>query len=328
MENLDRDGFLAYWEPRFEPDFPVAVVSNPSGELAYDYPPVDCPSIPLCGIPDIFCNLKQLLPTGTAWTIPEYGEDNCSDTLAQCAQLICSTYSPAAPCEPVFVANLLKLFSMHYQRIDSDAARLVALLNPATSSDRAYWLRKWGLFDLIDFSVVQPDCGPDALAFRAEVQGPVFQLTAAQRAAVEYGLIRAAIITNRADFVPSISNINLALSRLGYKVFERPSGDYPVDPGGQLLGSGLYGPQHPGQIYFENGCCDVKLKLHLAPSADTLEGAPDDPCETETQDVMSTSVLTDPCRDNQTIYIAGKTAANFLVRIFPAWQPYSLTVAQ
>lgn len=256
----------------------------------------------------------------------------------------------AAICEPTFLKKFIELMTVHYGRISESASVIIAQLNPTTATDRSYWLKKWGLDILIDFNA--PLCDVQGLEFEGFQSVDDIPVTDQQRAAIEYGLIRANIITNRADFAPSLNNINLALRWLGYQVQPQTSKlALIVDRFGRLS----YGtpsqpeccdgtldfppceetecvPVNPCEISFGvEDCCRCKLQLRLSPICETLMAAPAGPCQPQGDDVPATSTTIDICTDPQTVtvrHIGATTAANFLRRVMPVWAPYDLEIIQ
>ena len=274
-----------------------------NGFVCAEIPANDCPPTGLCDIScETVCSLFELLPTGTAWRATNGVYQDPS---------ICEPFEMCDPCEPVFVRNFVRLLALQHDKTRRNAAWIIAQLNPLTAPDRSYWLRRWGL---ANFSVdpVRPllPCPESPSCSKGECFCPKntdCEIAPELQAAIEYGLIRAHVLTNRPDFAPSLGNINRALAYLGYMVSRvnippppKPCAEsfmaYNVDadcgPLPFLAFDEADGktctknwdvfikqcPQSGRAVSECEDCGKYRWKLMLHPVADTLPCAPGNPC--------------------------------------------------
>lgn len=260
-----------------------------------------CFAAPLCEVDcNTICSFMDLLPYGSAWQVRH-------DGLARDDSL-CEPFSPCDPCEPVFVRNFIRTMARQYERIRKNSAWAIAQLNPLTAPDRSYWLKKFGLTGFTSYKGAAECPTPagcvDCFCPTTAECSPSDSLLAA----IEYGLIRAAVMTRHPDFVPSMTNLNYVLANLGYMVQRstkppvKPCPDpflaYNADPEcGDLpaLASNEDGSvEECAGISYDvrlpqcdqgfatdscSNCEKVRMRLVLVPVADYLTPAPGDPCD-------------------------------------------------
>lgn len=260
-----------------------------------------CFAAPLCETDcTIICSFLDLLPYGSAWQVRHDGLNRDVS--------LCEPFSPCDPCEPVFVRNFVRTMALQYERIRNNAAVAIAQLNPLTATDRSYWLKKFGLTDFTSYRGIaeckEPASCADCFCPSTAECSPSNELLAA----IEYALIRAAVMTRHPDFVPSLTNLNYVLANLGYMVqrsvtppvkpcpnaflaydSEAPCGDLPAmafnEAGSNELCAGQsYDVRLPqcDQGFATDSCsnCEkVRMRLVLVPVSDYLYPAPGHPCD-------------------------------------------------
>ncbi|MGE3247584.1 MAG: hypothetical protein AB7F96_16525 [Beijerinckiaceae bacterium] len=261
-----------------------------AGFPTVDPPDEPCGALDLCSVENLVCTLRQLLPHGAAWEIGD-----------------------GTACQPAFLKDFTAFLATHYGRLVQNGAAILVQANPLTATDTSYWLRRWGMLDLIDFRY--SDSCDGGLDFETCTNDFQCAVTQDQQRAIEYGLVRARMWTNHPQFCPDLSTINPALAFLGYEAVVAED----VTPRDSVSCEAFASPHG-------EDCCMPVMALRLQPVSNTIPGAPVAPCPdcAEIPAVDMTCVATD-CEENEiTRHLAGLTAANFLRRIWPVWQPLQI----